>query len=361
MAQKFRKTSVKIWKPLWDEFNKRIEGACLRRDAWFAKVLEREIPILDEEPEAERKGILFFGVHTGELSEYREPINSERAYRFISGRLAALKPKKSVTFTLPEELVEQLDSLCKRRRIVRDSFFNRLILLLVANYTQLTRVFFEEEFDWGWVLSQEKKFQTDAIQRYMEQIPETIDPLNAVRRAANLVDGDFDYLDEPFGFVGPITLYYADLPEDLIPGVDLTGFSIYMDDDHPLLEEAGAATPSLEQLFSSPAKSKPETISKHARKRMQQRGVNLSDWELLCDYAATVHDHRGAKKYYFNKAALRRLTQEHGAAVAERMRGKYAVAANDTLITVGHRTKTIRTDRSQRDLWSARTRRYGGC
>ena len=53
MAAKALKTtpkiSVKIWRPLIDKFDAKIELACLRRDAYLNKVLDVELNFLDEE------------------------------------------------------------------------------------------------------------------------------------------------------------------------------------------------------------------------------------------------------------------------------------------------------------------------
>ena len=53
MATKTLKTvpkiSVKIWRPILDKLDAKIESACLRRDAYLAKVLEVELDWLDQE------------------------------------------------------------------------------------------------------------------------------------------------------------------------------------------------------------------------------------------------------------------------------------------------------------------------
>ena len=115
-----RKTSTRIWTPLLEKFTQRLDDACLRRDAWLSKVLERELD------ELEAAGTIRTFSFT-EIVPDRERVNSDAARQFIAARLDAL-PRKLVTFTLPEALVHRLDTLCESKRIVRDSFFNRLIL-----------------------------------------------------------------------------------------------------------------------------------------------------------------------------------------------------------------------------------------
>jgi len=86
-------------------------------------------------------------------------------------------------------------------------------------------------------------------------------------------------------------------------------------------------------------------LSTHARTRMQQRGVGPGVLDLLLDYGATTHDHRGAEVLFFDKAARRRLLRAAGRATYQAVEGKldaYAVVAGDgAVITVGRRGRRL--------------------
>ncbi len=105
------KISVKIWRPILEKLDTKIEMACLRRDAYLAKVLDTELGCLDEEVSIP---------------------NSQASYDFVFKRLDLLD-RKLVSLALPTELTERLNEICSRKRIVRDAFFNRLFLLLAAS------------------------------------------------------------------------------------------------------------------------------------------------------------------------------------------------------------------------------------
>ena len=104
MATKTLKTvpkiSVKIWRPILDKLEAKIESACLRRDAYLAKVLEVELDWLDQEVSIP---------------------NSQASYDYVLERLDRLD-RKLVSLALPQELTARLNDICSRKRIVRDAF-----------------------------------------------------------------------------------------------------------------------------------------------------------------------------------------------------------------------------------------------
>ena len=82
-------------------------------------------------------------------------------------------------------------------------------------------------------------------------------------------------------------------------------------------------------------------ISRHARKRAQQRAISPKCVPLLKAYGRREHDGRGAIRYLMTKDAIATLEDVVGrSAGLERLAGVYIVvcAADDTLITIGHRT-----------------------
>jgi hypothetical protein len=102
---------VKIWRPILNKLDAKMDAACLRRDAYLAKLLAHELPRLD--------------------AEVSLP-NSPAAHDFTFERLDALD-RKLVSIALDPDLAGQLNAICDaQERIVRDAFFNRLFLLLTA-------------------------------------------------------------------------------------------------------------------------------------------------------------------------------------------------------------------------------------
>lgn len=86
-------------------------------------------------------------------------------------------------------------------------------------------------------------------------------------------------------------------------------------------------------------------MSRHASERAQQRGIPplIVDWLLA--YGAAEFDHRGAEIRYFDHRAKRRLANEFGRQVVDRLAGLLdayiVVAASGCVVTVGHRLKRL--------------------
>jgi hypothetical protein len=84
--------------------------------------------------------------------------------------------------------------------------------------------------------------------------------------------------------------------------------------------------------------------SKHARHRMQQRGIPPLILSWLLQFGKPRYDHRGCVIYYFDKQARRALEREVGSKVISRLSDyldSYVVSStsDDTVVTVGHRHK----------------------
>jgi hypothetical protein len=159
MTAPFRKISARIWTPLLEQFSQRIDSACLRRDVWLTKVLEEELSHLD-----------------AEVTE----ANSDAAQRFIATHLDTV-PRKLVTLTLPDELVRRLDELCAAKRLVRDSFFNRLFYLSTLNHRQVTDLFFDGECGWLDELLETTDFSTRAVGDLLSPVPGFRNPFETIR------------------------------------------------------------------------------------------------------------------------------------------------------------------------------------
>ncbi|WIM04644.1 MAG: hypothetical protein OHM77_07995 [Candidatus Nitricoxidivorans perseverans] len=107
-----QKVAVKVWRPILDKLEVKMTAACLRRDAYLSRILEVELDCLDKEVAV---------------------ANSEAARAFVARKFDLLPDKKLVTFVLRSDLVERMSDVCARKRIVRDAFLNRLLLLLAAS------------------------------------------------------------------------------------------------------------------------------------------------------------------------------------------------------------------------------------
>lgn len=88
-----------------------------------------------------------------------------------------------------------------------------------------------------------------------------------------------------------------------------------------------------------------EPLTRHARARMQQRGITRNALERLLDWGRETHAGRGHTLVYFDKPARRRLELElPGSRRPELdcLRRLYAVlSAEGEVVTVGHRYRRI--------------------
>lgn len=85
--------------------------------------------------------------------------------------------------------------------------------------------------------------------------------------------------------------------------------------------------------------------SRHARARMQQRGIPSERVETLLRFGHEHHDGRGGVILCLDAAARRRAERSGGAPPDEldRLRGLYLVLTPvDTIATVGHQTRRLR-------------------
>lgn len=121
------KTTVKVWPPLAAKLKKRMNDACLRRDLYLSRLLVTEVEHLDREVAM---------------------ANSPAAYDFVFEQLNALRPI-AMSVALPPDVVEQVNAVCTRKRIVRDAFFNRLFLLLSVAPKHLDALMFPN-YDGDW-------------------------------------------------------------------------------------------------------------------------------------------------------------------------------------------------------------------
>lgn len=91
-----------------------------------------------------------------------------------------------------------------------------------------------------------------------------------------------------------------------------------------------------------------ELLTRHARARMQQRGIRPDVLEALLDFGHEIPAGDGCGLLFFDKRSRARLARANAvaAAEAERICKSYAIVGSDgTVITVGHRYRRIARDR----------------
>jgi hypothetical protein len=91
-----------------------------------------------------------------------------------------------------------------------------------------------------------------------------------------------------------------------------------------------------------------ETLSTHARRRMQQRGISAAALDALLDFGRTTRAGRGRELVFFDHKARERLARAKALAAGEATRvcNSYAIIGSDgTVVTVGHRFRRVQRDR----------------
>lgn len=236
------KISVRIWEPLVKQFDSAIRDSCLRRDAYLDAVLAVEVPRLD--------------------AEVSLP-NSLIAQTFIAARLDALE-RKLVSFTLKPELIERLNAICERKRIVRDAFFNRLYMLLTAKAGVIDRLMFAGDDEWRTEVWSERRNDGPFFQNCFHPLRGEIDPLWAIRTGREDARKGLEAVTNPSGEgtiqvergpfhdgIRPPSLVYTVSWNDQFKNVDLTGFNCYLPDwEVPGTPEQVAFDKSLDDILA---------------------------------------------------------------------------------------------------------------
>lgn len=222
----FSKISVKLWHPLIDTLSEKLDAACLQRDAYLSKVLEAELEHLDKEV----------------------PLpNSESARAFIAQRLRDLRGNLvPVSLALRPDLVERLNDICERKRIVRDAFFNRLLLLLVAPPVHIDRIFFPDHNDWNWRQEVWSEYRPEPFfENTFNPIGHAIDPIWPIRAGIEIYNQNEELVDhlDPLsgatlrvqksaaGFIEPaLSVYSAYIEPTFSKKTDISGFNCYVPD-----------------------------------------------------------------------------------------------------------------------------------
>lgn len=216
MEPTYRKISIRIWTPLLEKFGQRVDSACLRRDAYLTKVLRGELDELD-----------------GEITEP----NSDAARAFIAAHLDTL-PRKLVTLTLPEDLVRKLDDICERKRLIRDSYFNRLLFLLLGDRERVNHLFFDDDGGWLQDVFERTDFPYSDVPDLLDPIPDFRGPFAMIRLGLDVTHsrlaeeatkewGDATYADR---WLSDRKIYTAPITSETFPKINLSGLNVYLSD-----------------------------------------------------------------------------------------------------------------------------------
>jgi hypothetical protein len=114
------KVLVNVYEPVIAIMKRKLDAACLKRDAYLDKALHIEAGFLRE--------------------EVATP-NSDKAKNYIVDNLKQLK-LKPLNLLLSTETVELINEVCKEKNIPRDAFINRVFLLLIATDTVIDALFY---------------------------------------------------------------------------------------------------------------------------------------------------------------------------------------------------------------------------
>lgn len=222
------KTSVRIWRPIMEKLNEKLEAACLRRDAYFTRLIDKEISFLD--------------------AEVPTP-NSKVSYDYVVASLDQLD-RKLVTLALPPELMDRVNWVCSQKMIVRDAFFNRLFLILAASPKTIDRLFFGGN-QWRKDLWEgfPDAYDKDFLESMSNPLTPTTDPFWAIRQMLEeyaLHDRpQLDPLGHPLLSDAVYRTYFQKVSD-----TDLTGLCCYLPDWMVPTTEQGNRVADLDAMFT---------------------------------------------------------------------------------------------------------------
>ena len=86
-------------------------------------------------------------------------------------------------------------------------------------------------------------------------------------------------------------------------------------------------------------------LTRHAAKRLQQRGIPETILPLLYDYGHEEYDHHGSRTVFFSRRGRERVARVLGATEYKQLQraldAYVVIDQNDCVVTVGHRTHRI--------------------
>lgn len=206
MNEKPTKVSTKIWRPILEKLEEKMDASCLRRDAYLSRVLAVELDYLD--------------------AEVAIP-NTAEAKKFVAERLDNLSERKLVSLSLRPDLVERLNYICERKQIVRDAFFNRLFLLLAAAPKTIDHLLFNGDSEWRTEVWSELKHDGPAFQNTFYPLEQEVDPFWALRTGLEMRNTELDLHDYTVQDTGNVIKVVRDIADEiqLPPGIYTTVWS----------------------------------------------------------------------------------------------------------------------------------------
>jgi hypothetical protein len=160
-----KKLLVYLWEPLVGLLKEKMDGVCMKRDAYLDLVFKYEAQKLDEEVLVR---------------------NSGAAKEFIAHHLGLLK-KKPVTLYLSAQTTDLLTEVCERKNTPRDAFINRVILFLLLSGKPKFKEMLYPEINWD--NEGQRLIEEDYLDKYVLFEPSTLDVI------AKIIQ------DDPFWFL----------------------------------------------------------------------------------------------------------------------------------------------------------------
>lgn len=190
------KISVKLFAPMYADFDRQISDALLRRDAFLDRMIQQEIPHLREDLKGKRL--------SGEANRY-----ISRSLKRLGG--SKTQPLRQVSISIRHETAEALHVVVEEHNLVRDAFLNRLITLLRSSDKLLEMLGLPKRVDWN-----RRDGTEDVPTSPLRVIEETLyDPFYYLREACRSRYGcGLNLLGFPLDLVG----FYCYLADDEVPG-----------------------------------------------------------------------------------------------------------------------------------------------
>ena len=194
---KTTKITVKIYEPLLKSFDHQLDEVFIKRDAFLNAIIKAELKNL--------------------ASDMEGKVLSSKARRYISGELKRMGTAQ-INIVVDKSVVEELNAIVAKSNMVRDAFFNRLILFLrssdqLLSYLDLPKSVVD--------LSSVTDLGNDLFGSVTLIEPFPSSPMRAI---SAVVSDPFYYLNIACEELLKTSIYLIHLPKKFV------GFSCYLDD-----------------------------------------------------------------------------------------------------------------------------------
>jgi len=185
------KITVKIYEPLLKSFDRQLDEVFIKRDAFLNAIIKAELKNL--------------------ASDMEGKVLSSKARRYISGELKRMGTAQ-INIVVDKSVVEELNAIVAKSNMVRDAFFNRLILFLrssdqLLSYLDLPKSIVNLENDLFGSVTLIEPF-----------------PSSPMRAISAVMSDPFYYLNFACEELLKTSIYLIHLPKKFV------GFSCYLDD-----------------------------------------------------------------------------------------------------------------------------------